>query len=53
MTHQFSCTQEGCHFSVSSDDEGEIIHVVRDHAEDRHGMSVSDKDVRKGMKPAA
>lgn len=53
MTTQFSCTQEGCHFSVSSDDEGEIIHVVRDHAQDRHGMSVSDKDVRKGMKPVA
>jgi len=52
MTNRFDCTQEGCHFSVASDDEGEVIHVVREHAQDRHGTSVSDKDVRKGMQAA-
>jgi predicted small metal-binding protein len=52
MTNRFDCTQEDCHFSVASDDEGEVIHVVREHAQDRHGMSVSDKDVRKGMQVA-
>jgi hypothetical protein len=50
MTRRFDCTREGCHFSVASDDEGEVIHVVREHARDRHGMSVGDMGVRAGMR---
>ena len=49
MAKQFECTQEGCEFAVRSEDEGEVIHVVREHAETRHGMSISDEDVRKGL----
>ena len=53
MAHRFGCPQEGCSFAVESNDEGEIVHMVRDHAEDRHGMSMSDKDIRKNIQTLA
>ena len=53
MAHRFGCPMEGCSFAVESDDDGEIVHMVRDHAEDRHGMSMSDKDIRKNIQAAA
>ncbi|MFC6724671.1 DUF1059 domain-containing protein [Halobium palmae] len=49
MNNEYACTQEGCTFTMRSEDEGEVIHMVREHAENRHGMSITDKDVRKGM----
>ena len=52
MAHRFGCPMEGCSFAVESDDDGEIVHVVRDHAEDRHGMSMSDKEIRKNIQAA-
>ncbi|MFC4359559.1 DUF1059 domain-containing protein [Halobium salinum] len=53
MPNEFACTQEGCTYMIRSDDEGEIIHMAREHAENKHGMSITDKDVRKGMAHAA
>jgi predicted small metal-binding protein len=46
---EFSCGQEGCTYMVRSTDEGEIVHMVRGHAQNKHGMSISDEDVRKGI----
>jgi predicted small metal-binding protein len=47
MPHQFSCSE--CSFQVQSDDQNEIVDVVREHAEGKHSMNVSDGDIRGGM----
>ncbi|SEO54697.1 Protein of unknown function [Halogranum amylolyticum] len=52
MAKQFECTMEDCDFMIRANEEGEVIHIVREHAQDKHGMSISDKDVREGMATA-
>ena len=34
---------------IRSEDQGEIIHHVREDVTDKHGLSISDEDVRKEM----
>lgn len=50
MAHQFSCSD--CSFQVRSDDEKELIDLVRTHADDKHSKDISEQDVRSGMETA-
>jgi len=47
MAHQYSCSS--CEFQVRSEDENELIDIVREHANDMHQLNVSRGDVRDGM----
>jgi predicted small metal-binding protein len=38
---------------IRSEDENEVVRLVRDHAENTHGISVSRDDVQNGMEEAA
>lgn len=40
MTFEFRCFQSGCEFMVRADSEEEVIHLVQEHAESRHGMEL-------------
>ncbi|MBX0294076.1 DUF1059 domain-containing protein [Haloarcula nitratireducens] len=46
MTHQFGCS--ACGFMIRSDDDREVIDLVRTHADEKHDMDVSEEDVRNG-----
>ncbi|WP_435348367.1 DUF1059 domain-containing protein [Haloarchaeobius sp. HRN-SO-5] len=46
MVKAFECSQQDCAFEVHSNDENEIVSMVREHARDVHGMSLSDSDVK-------
>ena len=47
MAHQYSCGS--CEFQVRSENEDELIDIVRTHADDMHQLNVSRADVRDGM----
>jgi len=46
MAHQFSCS--ACGFQVRSENDDELIELVRNHAGEMHDMNVSPSDVRAG-----
>ncbi len=46
MVHQYTCS--ACAFQVRSDDDDEVIELVRNHADGSHGMEVAPQDVRDG-----
>ncbi|MFB6080015.1 MAG: DUF1059 domain-containing protein [Haloferacaceae archaeon] len=46
MVHQYSCS--ACAFQVRSENDDELIELVRTHADDMHDMSMSRGDVRSG-----
>jgi predicted small metal-binding protein len=46
MVHQYTCS--ACAFQVRSDDDGEVIELVRNHADRSHGIEVAPRDVRDG-----
>lgn len=50
MAQQYTCAE--CAFRVRSEDENELIDLVRTHADDKHDMSMSRQDVRSGMESA-
>ena len=50
MTKEVSCIHAGfadCEFQLRTEDEEELIEVVRAHAERRHGVEVSKEHVLK------
>lgn len=47
MVHQFTCS--ACSFQVQSDDDGEVVGFVQEHADEMHDMSMSESDVRDGL----
>jgi predicted small metal-binding protein len=49
MAKAFECSQADCSFEVHSEDEGEIVSMVREHAQNVHGMAMSESDVQSGM----
>jgi predicted small metal-binding protein len=40
MSVQFECYQSGCDFLVRADTEDELVHLVQEHAERTHGLSI-------------
>lgn len=46
MVHQYTCS--ACAFQVRSEDDDEVVDLVRDHAREKHDMNVSESDVRDG-----
>ncbi len=49
MAKSFGCSQEGCAFEIHSEDEGEIVSMVREHAQNVHGMSMNEGDIKSGI----
>ena len=47
MVHQFTCS--ACSFQVRSDDDGEVVDFVQEHADEMHDMTISESDVRDGI----
>ncbi|MFC6863715.1 DUF1059 domain-containing protein [Halomicroarcula sp. GCM10025817] len=47
MAHQYSCS--ACEFQVRSEDQDEVIELVRTHAQDMHDKSFSADQVRDGI----
>ncbi|SIR51543.1 Predicted small metal-binding protein [Haladaptatus litoreus] len=45
MAQQFECTQQDCDFMVRANDENEVIEMVQEHAQNRHGMSMDRNDI--------
>jgi predicted small metal-binding protein len=41
-----------CSFSVKSHDEKEIIELAMQHAQKKHNMKISEKEVKEMIKPA-
>ena len=52
MTRQFECPQDGCEFMVRANDEDEVVDIVERHAQERHGMSMDESDIRSEMQSA-
>ena len=52
MANQFECPENGCDFMVRADDEREIIDMVERHAQNKHGMSMDESDIRDQMQSA-
>lgn len=50
MAHQYSCS--ACAFQVRSEDDDEVIELVRNHAKESHDMEMSRRDVRDGWEDA-
>lgn len=48
MAYQVDCTEDD-DFMVQSEDESEVIDVIKRHAEQKHGMDMNDDDVRDMM----
>jgi predicted small metal-binding protein len=46
MAQQFECTQQDCEFMVRANDEQEIVDMVQEHAQEKHGMSMDRNDVQ-------
>lgn len=49
MAHQYTCEMEGCAFQVRSEDQNEVVNLVQEHAQQKHGMAVDRSDVESGM----
>lgn len=47
MAHQYSCS--ACEFQVRSEDQDEVIELVRTHASDMHDLEFSADEVRDGI----
>lgn len=45
MAYQVNCEQDDG-FMVQSEDESEIVSIVKQHAREKHDMDVSDDDAR-------
>ncbi|WP_158058670.1 DUF1059 domain-containing protein [Halorussus halophilus] len=52
MAHQFECTQQDCEFMVRANDENEVVDMVREHAQNKHGMSMDRGDIQNAMQQA-
>lgn len=54
MAKQVNCSDAGmeCDFMVRSEDESEVIELVKRHAEHAHDQTMSTADVRGVMKDA-
>ncbi|WP_336035035.1 DUF1059 domain-containing protein [Halobacterium yunchengense] len=50
MAHQYECS--ACGFMVRSEDDDELIDIVREHANDAHGLNITRSEVREGWEPA-
>lgn len=46
MAQEFECTQQDCDFMVRANDEDEVINMVQEHAQEKHGMSMDRMDVQ-------
>ncbi|WP_435155563.1 DUF1059 domain-containing protein [Haladaptatus sp. DFWS20] len=46
MAQQFECTQMDCDFMVRADDENEVVEMVQEHAQNKHGMSMDRNDIQ-------
>ena len=40
MVFEFSCFQSGCEFMVRADSKDEVVHLVQEHAQRRHGVEL-------------
>ena len=40
---------DGCDFQVRSEDQDEVVNMVQEHAQQKHGMAVDRSDVESGM----
>lgn len=45
MAYQVNCTQDD-EFMVQSEDESEVVSMVKQHAREKHDMDMSDDDAR-------
>lgn len=52
MAKQFECPQDDCQFMIRANEENEIVSHVRDHAQDKHGMSMDRGDIMNAMQDA-
>lgn len=55
MVHEVNCKSAGyedCEFLIRSENVDELIRFVQQHAEQTHGQSVGDSDVRGLMQDA-
>ncbi|WP_158059366.1 DUF1059 domain-containing protein [Halorussus halophilus] len=52
MPRQFECFQQGCTFMVRADSDEEIVHLVQEHAQERHGIEINRADIRPEIEEA-
>ena len=45
MAYQVACSQEDS-FMIKSEDEQEVMQHVKEHAEEKHDMALSDSEAR-------
>ena len=49
MAYQYACQMDGCDFQVRSEDQNEVVNMVQEHAQQKHGMAIDRSDVESGM----
>lgn len=46
MAKRFECQSTDCEFAVESDDENEIVDIVRGHVRERHSKDVPQNHIK-------
>lgn len=49
MANQYTCQMDNCAFQVRSEDQDEVVNMVQEHAQQKHGMAIDRSDVESGM----
>jgi len=52
MAYQVECSQDD-QFMIKSEDEHEVIEHVKEHAQEKHDMDLSDDDAREMVQEAS
>ncbi|MFC7044216.1 DUF1059 domain-containing protein [Halobacteriaceae archaeon GCM10025711] len=50
MAKEFTCTADGCNFSVRANEEDEVVEHVQEHAQKQHGMDLARQDIVDGIR---
>lgn len=45
MPSKFECFQDGCNFMVQADSDDEIVHLVQEHAQFAHDLTLDDETI--------
>ncbi|MFC4359047.1 DUF1059 domain-containing protein [Halobium salinum] len=45
MPSKFECFQDGCNFMVRADSDDEVVHLVQEHAQFTHDLTLDDETI--------
>jgi len=52
MAMEITCPVDGCGFSVRANDQQELMEIVKSHASEKHGQTMTDDQISELMESA-